>query len=63
MASYKPKRPFRAYTTRKLPLDLLQRLRVLAAAASAKEEDRVTMEAMHAAALRRGIPLLEKDIL
>ena len=52
-----------AYTTRKMPTDLLKRLRVLAAFQSAEENRRVTLEAMVAEALRRGVPMLEREIL
>ena len=52
-----------AYTTRKMPTDLLKRMRVLAAMKSADEDRRITLEAIVADALRRGVPLLEKEVL
>jgi len=59
----KAKSRMRAYTTRKMPADLLDRLRVLASVKSAEEERRVTLEAMVNEAIERGLPVLEREIL
>lgn len=52
----------RIYTTRKLPLDLLKRLRLLAAMMSAERDRRVTIEQVVNEALTRGIPLIEREV-
>lgn len=59
----KAKPALRAYTTRKMPADVLNRLRVLASLRSAEEGERVTLESMVTEALRRGLQALEKEIL
>lgn len=53
----------RAYTTRKIPADLLERLRLLAAAKSVEDNQRCTLETMVTEAIRRGLPELEREIL
>lgn len=53
----------RAYTTRKMPDDILKRMRILAAMKSAEEERRVTLEWVMTEVLRRGLPLLEREVL
>jgi hypothetical protein len=52
----------RIYTTRKLPLDLLKRMRLLAAMMSADRDRRVTIEQVVNEALTRGVPLLEREV-
>lgn len=52
----------RIYTTRKLPLDLLKRMRLLAAMMSAERERRVTIEQVVNEALARGVPLIEREV-
>lgn len=52
-----------AYTSRKIPRDFLSRMRVLAAMRSADEGQRVTLEAVVNEVIRRGLPLVEKDVL
>mgnify|MGYP001586064633 CR=1 FL=1 len=53
----------RAYTTRKMSSDLLNRMRVLAAMKSAEDGSRVTLEAILTDVIRKGLPILEKEIL
>jgi hypothetical protein len=53
----------RAYTTRKMPADILERLRVLAAMRSAMEKRRITLEEIVNEALTIGLDRLERDIL
>lgn len=52
-----------AYTTRKMPKDFLDRMRVLAAMKSADEGERVTLEQVVNEVIKRGLPLIEKDVL
>lgn len=52
-----------AYTTRKMPKDFLDRMRVLAAMRSADEGHRVTLEAVVNEVIKRGLVLVEKDVL
>lgn len=53
----------KAYTSRKIPVDFLARMRVLAAMRSADEGERVTLEAVVNEVIRRGLPLVEKEVL
>lgn len=57
----KPRRT-RAYTTRKLPSELLDRIRMLAATKSALTGERVTMEAVVAEVIREGLPVVEEKV-
>ena len=59
----KPKARVRAYTTRKMPSELLERLRVLAAVKSAEDGRRCTLEWIVNEALRIGLAQLESEIL
>ena len=52
----------RAYTTRTMPKEILDRVRVLAAERSESEGRRVTMEWMVAEVLRKGLPLMEQEM-
>lgn len=58
-----PKKPVRAYTSRKMPTDFLNRMRVLAAMRTADEGRRVTLEQIVNEVIKRGLPLVEKDVL
>jgi len=53
----------RAYTTRSVPVELIDRMRVLASAKTMEDRQRITLEQIVNEALRRGIPLLEREIL
>ena len=53
----------RAYTTRSVPLELIDRMRVLASAKTLEDRRRITLEQIVNEALRRGIPILEREIL
>ena len=53
----------RAYTTRKLPDDFLNRMRILAAFRTAEEKRRVTLEDVVNDVIKRGLPLVEKETL
>lgn len=64
MMAQSPIKPrVRAYTTRKMPVDLLERLRVVAAMRSATERRRVTLETVITEALTIGLDELERNIL
>ena len=52
----------RSYTTRKMPADFLKRMRMIAAFKSADGEARTTIEWVLNEALRRGLPLIEKEV-
>lgn len=51
----------RAYTTRAMPVDYVDRLRIEAAKRSKKSGDRVTIEAMMNRAIQLGLTILEKE--
>lgn len=53
----------RAYTTRKMPHDLLKRMRIVAALMTADADQRVTLEWVLAEVIRRGLPLLENEVM
>lgn len=52
-----------AYTTRKMNPDYLARMRVLAAMRSADEKRRVTLEQIVNEVIKRGLPLVEREVL
>ena len=54
---------FRAYTSRRMPADLLDRVRLLAATQTAVSGKRATMESVMAEVIRRGLPLVEREVL
>ena len=51
-----------SYTTRKMPAEYLKRMRMIAAFKSAETDHRVTMEWVLNEALKRGLPLIERDV-
>lgn len=53
----------KAYTTRKMPSELLDRMRVLAAWRTAETGQRVTLEHVFAEVLKRGLPLVEAEVI
>ena len=52
----------RSYTTRKMPSDFLKRMRMIAAFKSADSDGRITMEWVLNEALKRGLPLIEREV-
>ena len=56
-------RRVKAYTSRKIPVDFIDRMRVLAAMRSATEQRRVTLEQVVNDVIRRGLPLVEREVL
>jgi hypothetical protein len=61
MATKTPAPKVRVYTTRKLPLDLLKRMRLVAAMLSVERDKRVTIEQVVNEALAYGVPRLESE--